>query len=316
MDEKKTPLVIVAGPTAVGKSDTAIALAKKINGAVISADSMQVYRGMDIGTAKITSEEMQGIPHYLIDILNPEEPFHVVLFQTLAKDAIQEILSSGRIPIVCGGTGFYIQALLYDIDFTETSADPALREELLTLAKEKGPEALHEMLTELDPSAAAKIHPHNIKRQIRAIEYCRLSGTPISEVNERERSKMSAYNEAYFYLTMDRKTLYERIDARVDQMMDHGLIEEVKRLHAAGYTREMVSMQGLGYKEMLLYLDGEIILEEAVYRIKRDSRHFAKRQMTWMNREKNVLFLRREAFSSTDALVESMCETLREKEII
>ncbi len=316
MDARKTPLVIIAGPTAVGKSATAIALAKKINGAVISADSMQVYRQMDIGTAKITPGEMQGIPHYLINILNPDEPFHVVLFQELAKRAIREITDAGLIPIVCGGTGFYIQALLYDVDFTETRSDPALRDELAALAQREGPDALHQLLSELDPSAAAKIHPHNIKRQIRAIEYCRLSGMPISELNERERSKSSAYNAAYFYLTMDRKTLYERINARVDQMMQKGLLDEVRRLHEAGFTRDMVSMQGLGYKELLLYLDGEITLDEAVYRIKRDSRHFAKRQLTWMNREKEILWVQKEQYRSTEDLVGFLCEKLQEKEII
>ncbi len=312
----KTPLVIVAGPTAVGKSAAAIALAKKINGAVISADSMQVYRQMDIGTAKITPEEMQGIPHYLINILDPEEPFHVVLFQELARQAVKEITDAGMIPIVCGGTGFYIQALLYDIDFTETKSDPSIREELEALAKKEGPEALHELLFRLDPAAAAKIHPHNIKRQIRAIEYCRLTGDPISELNERERAKASAYNAAYFCLTMARDALYERINQRVDQMMQNGLLEEVKRLRAAGYTRDMVSMQGLGYKELLGYLEGEITLEEAVYRIKRDSRHFAKRQLTWMNREKEILWIEKDKIPSTEALVEYMCEKLREKEII
>ncbi len=316
MDAKKPPLVIVAGPTAVGKSDAAITLAKKINGAVISADSMQVYRGMDIGTAKLSHEEMQGVPHYLIDILNPDEPFHVVLFQELAKNAIREITDAGQIPIVCGGTGFYIQALLYDIDFTETASDPALRDELEALAKKEGPEALHQMLSDLDPSAAAKIHPHNIKRTIRAIEYCRLSGTPISEVNERERLKPCAYNAAYFTLTMERRTLYERIDARVDQMMQNGLLDEVQRLHSAGFTRDMVSMQGLGYKELLSYLEGEITLEDAIYRIKRDSRHFAKRQLTWMNREKEIIWVEREAFRSTEELVGFMCEKMREKEIL
>ncbi|MBQ6442716.1 MAG: tRNA (adenosine(37)-N6)-dimethylallyltransferase MiaA [Lachnospiraceae bacterium] len=316
MDEQKAPLVIIAGPTAVGKSDAAVALAKKINGAVISADSMQVYRGMDIGTAKITPEEMQGVPHYLIDILDPDEPFHVVRFQELAQNAIREITTAGKIPILCGGTGFYIQALLYGIDFTETSTDPVLREELENLAKNKGSEALHAMLETMDPDAAAKIHPHNIKRQIRAIEFYRLSGQRISETNEKERQKPPAYHAAYFCLTMDRKRLYERIDARVDQMMEKGLLQEVTRLKEKGYQRDLVSMQGLGYKEILQYLDGECSLSEAVYKIKRDSRHFAKRQLTWMNREKDILWVPREAYPETKDVTSFLCRKLREKEII
>ena len=313
---KKDPLVIIAGPTAVGKSETAVALAEKIDGSIISADSMQVYHGMDIGTAKITEEEMRSIPHYLIDVLQPDEPFHVVRFQEMAERAIQEIREAGRIPIICGGTGFYIQALLYGIDFTETTADPALRQELEDLAKKEGPEALHEMLAQIDPMSAQQIHPHNIKRQIRAIEFYRHSGTPISEANARERQKPPSYNAAYFCLTMDRTTLYARIDLRVDQMIEKGLLDEVKHLHDLGYEKDMVSMQGLGYKEILLYLDGEIPFEEAVYRIKRDSRHFAKRQLTWMNREKEVLWIKREDYPKTEDVVQFIIKKLKEKEIL
>lgn len=316
MTEKKDPLVIIAGPTAVGKSDAAIALAKKINGAVISADSMQVYQGMDIGTAKITQDEMQGVPHYLIDVLKPDEPFHVVCFQEMAKKAVHKIQKAGMIPIICGGTGFYIQALLYGIDFTETSSDPTLRQELEEIAKKDGPEALHEMLKEVDPVSAETIHPHNVKRQIRAIEFYRLSGTPISASNALERQKPPAYNAAYFCLTMDRQTLYARIDKRVDLMIEKGLLDEVKRLYDAGYTKEMVSMQGLGYKEILLHLEGELSFEEAVYRIKRDSRHFAKRQLTWMNREKDILWIKQEDYPKTEDVVQYMIEKLVEKEIL
>lgn len=314
---KKRPLIILTGPTAVGKTAASIGLAKAVGGEIISADSMQVYRQMDIGSAKITKEEMQGIPHYLVDVLDPEEAFNVVRFQELAKEAMEEIFRNGHIPIVVGGTGFYIQALLYDIDFTENDSDLSFREELEKKAREEGAESLHALLEKADPQAAAQIHPHNVKRVIRALEFNRKTGQKISEHNERERQKESPYNFAYFVLTDDRKALYERIDRRVDKMMEQGLLEEVRRLKDRGLPGDSVSMQGLGYKELFAYLEGEYSLEEAVRIIKRDTRHFAKRQLTWFRRERDVVWIdRQETGQDEQKILDSMLSVLREKQIV
>ena len=274
----KQPLIVLTGPTAVGKTSLSISLAKAVNGEIISADSMQVYKKMDIGSAKIRSEEMQGIPHYLVDVLEPEEEFHIVKFQQMAKKAMEDIYSRGKIPILVGGTGFYIQAVTKDIDFTEAQQENDYRKELEALAEEKGGEHLHEMLRKVDPVSADAIHAHNVKRVIRALEFYNQNGSPISAHNEEQKQHESPYNLAYFVLNMPRELLYERIDLRVDQMMKEGLLEEVSRLKEEGCHRGMVSMQGLGYKEILAYLDGEYPLEEAVRVLKRDTRHFAKRQ--------------------------------------
>ena len=295
---KKKPMIILTGPTAVGKTDLSIQLAKAMNGEIISADSMQVYRHMDIGSAKVTPEEMDGVPHHLIDVLEPEEEFNVVVFQKLAKEALTGIYERGHIPIIVGGTGFYIQALLYDIDFTENDGDTAIRRELEKLAQTQGAGCLHQMLQEIDPESAAAIHQNNVKRVIRAIEFYRQTGKKISLHNEQEREKQSPYQFLYYVLDTDRKTLYERIDRRVDLMMERGLVDEVKHLADMGCTRDMVSMQGLGYKEILDYLSGEIPLEEAVYILKRDTRHFAKRQITWFKRERDVRWLELEQFQN------------------
>ncbi len=297
-ENKKKPMIILTGPTAVGKTDLSIQLAKAIGGEIISADSMQVYRHMDIGSAKVTPEEMDGVPHHLIDVLEPEEEFNVVVFQKLAKEALTGIYERGHIPIIVGGTGFYIQALLYDIDFTENDGDTAIRRELEKLAQTQGAVCLHQMLQEIDPESAAAIHQNNVKRVIRAIEFYRQTGKKISLHNEQEREKQSPYQFLYYVLDTDRKTLYERIDRRVDRMMEHGLVDEVKHLADMGCTRDMVSMQGLGYKEILDYLSGEITLEEAVYILKRDTRHFAKRQITWFKRERDVRWLELEQFQN------------------
>lgn len=312
----KKPMIILTGPTAVGKTALSIDLAKAINGAIISADSMQVYRHMDIGSAKITKEEMQDIPHYLIDVLEPQEEFHVVKFVELAKAALDEIYANGQIPIVTGGTGFYIQALLYDIDFTDQECDEAYRESLAQIAKEKGADVLHEMLREVDPKSAEAIHANNVKRVIRALEFYHLSGQRISEHNETEREKTSPYQFAYFVLTDDRAHLYERIEKRVDLMMKQGLLDEVKKLKAMGYHRDMVSMQGLGYKEILDALDGKITLDEAVLKIKKETRHFAKRQLTWFKRERDVIWFDKEKYDyRDDAILRDMIQILKEKEI-
>lgn len=302
----KQPLIVLTGPTAVGKTSLSIKLAKAIGGEIISADSMQVYRRMDIGSAKVTPEEMEGIPHHLIDVLEPDQEFNVVTFQRLAKEALKEIYSHGHIPIIAGGTGFYIQALLYDIDFKENDEESPVRRELEELAAREGeraPALLHGMLKEVDPEAAAQIHANNIKRVIRAIEYFRQTGEKISLHNEAERQKESPYNFLYYVVNTDRPLLYERIDRRVDQMMEHGLVDEVKMLKAMGCHRGQTSMQGLGYKEILDYLDGTCTLEEAVYILKRDTRHFAKRQLTWFKRERDVRWLNLPEYHNDSSLV-------------
>lgn len=313
----KEPLLILTGPTAVGKTALSIELAKRVGGEIISADSMQVYRHMDVGSAKVTKEEMDGVTHHLIDVLDPSEDFNVVLFQRLAKAAIAEIRSRNRIPVIVGGTGFYIQAVLYDIDFTETDENTAYREELEALADREGPGVLHEMLRQVDPESAAAIHENNIKRVIRALEFNRQTGQKISEHNEKERRKESPYNFLYYVVNTDRSLLYERIDRRVDQMMEIGLLEEVRKLKSMGLTRDMVSMQGLGYKEMLDYLDGNLTLEEAVYILKRDTRHFAKRQLTWFKRERDVRWLNLPEFSDDrEAVLDTILQECREKKIL
>lgn len=313
----KRPLIILTGPTAVGKTELSIRLARLVQGSVISADSMQVYRHMDIGSAKIKQSEMQEIPHYLIDILEPTEEFHVVQFQQYAKKCLQEIYTQGRIPMIVGGTGFYIQALLYDIDFTKEQEDSAYRGTLMQTAKEQGAHVLHQMLAKADPKAAAEIHENNIKRVIRALEFYHLSGRKISEHNEQERQKESPYQFAYFVLNDDREKLYERINYRVDQMLAEGLVDEVLKLQKLGCRKEMVSMQGLGYKEILNYLEGSCSLEDSVYQIKRDTRHFAKRQLTWFRRERDVVWVNKPEFSyDNDKILNYMQEILRQKGII
>lgn len=292
----KKPLIILTGPTAVGKTKLSIELAKTVNGEIISADSMQVYKHMDIGSAKIKKEEMCGVPHYLIDVLEPDEEFHVVRFQEMAKQAMEEIYAKGKVPILTGGTGFYIQAVVKDIDFSKESEKPPVRKELEKLAEEKGCKYLHEKLQQVDPKSAEKIHANNVKRVIRALEYFELTGKPISLHNEEEAAKESPYNVAYFVLNDVRERLYERIDARVDAMLQEGLVEEVSGLAKKGYTKDMVSMQGLGYKEILSYLDGSYTFDEAVYILKRDTRHFAKRQLTWFKREKDIIWVNKQDF--------------------
>ncbi|MGN0158034.1 MAG: tRNA (adenosine(37)-N6)-dimethylallyltransferase MiaA [Brotaphodocola sp.] len=292
----KRPLIILTGPTAVGKTALSIELAKAVGGEIISADSMQVYRHMNIGSAKVTNEEMRNVPHHLIDVLDPDEEFNVTRFQTMAKEAMDGIYARGHIPILVGGTGFYIQALVYDIDFKENDDNSVIREELEQLGEEKGNEYLHDMLRAIDPKSAEIIHMNNRKRVIRAIEYYRMTGQRISEHNQEEREKTSPYDFYYYVLTCDRKLLYERIDQRVDLMLNMGLVEEVRNLKRMGCRRGMVSMQGLGYKEILDYLDGIYTLEEAVYILKRDTRHFAKRQLTWFKRERDVRWLELEVF--------------------
>ncbi|MBQ7506756.1 MAG: tRNA (adenosine(37)-N6)-dimethylallyltransferase MiaA [Lachnospiraceae bacterium] len=309
--KKTTPLIILAGPTAVGKSAHSVELSRRIGGSVISADSMQVYRGMDIGSAKIKPIETKGIPHYLIDILDPVEDFHVVKFQALAKEAMAEIAKNGRIPVLCGGTGFYIQALLYNIDFTTQEKDEALRNQLLEFARKEGNEALHQRLFSIDPEAAYAIPVNNVKRVIRAIEFYEASnGRRISEHNRNERAKPPAYPVLYLVLNEPRERLYQKIDERVEHMLQEGLVEEVRTLLESGVSMQTTAMQGLGYKETAAYLNGELTLEEAVRRIKRDSRHFAKRQLTWFKREPLARWIQKETYSYDENAVADQIEAL------
>lgn len=314
MSQKK-PLIILTGPTAVGKTALSIELAKAVNGEMISADSMQVYRMLDIGTAKIKPEEMEGIRHYLIDVLEPTEDFNVFHFQQMAKAALEEIYAKGKIPIVVGGTGFYIQALLYDITFEETEESP-YRKKLEQYAKINGAHALHEQLKDIDPVSYQEIHENNVKRVIRALEFYHDTGYPISTHNALEREKESPYNFAYFVLNDDRQKLYNRIEYRIDQMLEDGLVKEVQSALAYGCTKEMVSMQGLGYKEIIPYLEGNCSLEDAVYILKRDTRHFAKRQLTWFRRERDVIWVDKTEQTTTEDQLAYMLKQLQTRQII
>ena len=310
-------LIVLTGPTAVGKTELSINLAKAVNGEIISADSIQVYKGMDIGSAKITPDEMQGINHYLIDILEPAEEFNIHLFKTLTLKAMDEIYAKDKIPIIVGGTGFYIQSVIYDIDFCDTEADNSYRESLETLAKNKGNLYLHEMLRKVDNKSADAIHPNNVKRVIRALEYYNQTGQPISEHNIVQKNNSSPYNFAYFVLNDKRELLYERINKRVDTMFENGLIQEVKELLNSGCNKDMVSMQGIGYKEVVEYLEGKLSLDETKELIKKNTRHFAKRQLTWFRREKEVNMININEFNYDKQLIlENILNILKEKDIV
>lgn len=310
----KKPIVIISGPTAVGKSELSIALAKRTGGEVISADSMQVYRGMDIGTAKLTGEEMGGVKHHLIDILEPTEDFNVVRFKELTGAAMREIYGRGGLPVLTGGTGFYIQSVLYDIDFKEHGNNQ--RRELEEFAEKYGGESLYRILEEEDPLTAKTIHQNNIKKVIRAIEFHRETGIPLALHNEEQKRRESPYNFAYFVLTCDRQKLYERIDRRVELMMEQGLLEEVKELKNRGLSKDYTSMAGLGYRQLLSYLDGECSLSEAVDLIKKETRHFAKRQLTWFRREKDVILLDKDELPKMEQQLEFIEEHLLKRGII
>jgi len=315
-NEDKKPLIIIAGATAVGKTELSVELAKTIGGEIISADSMQVYRGMDIGTAKITRNEMKDVPHYMIDILDPNEDFNVYEFQRFAKEYLQTIYHNDHIPILVGGTGFYIQSLLYDIDFSSEENDKQYRNELELLAEEKGNSYLHDLLKEVDFSAAEQIHPNNRKRVIRALEFFHETGTRISTHNEEQSQKESPYNYVYFVLNRNRDTIYKRINKRVDKMFEDGLIREVSHLLESGTNEDALSMQGLGYKEVIPYLKGMCSLEEAKELLKQNTRHFAKRQITWFKREKDTIWLSYEDFDNTQKMLENIVKIIKEKKIV
>ncbi len=309
-------LVVLTGPTAVGKTSLSINLAKAINGEIISADCMQVYKRMDIGTAKIMPEEMDGVAHHLIDVIEPTEDFYVVRFKEMVLNAMEDIYAKGKIPIICGGTGFYIQAILYDIQFTEQEIDKDYRDYLENYAVENGPEALHAMLAEVDLESAESIPAANKKRVIRALEYYRQTGEKFSVHNKRERQRVSPYNFAYFVLNDDREKLYNRINKRVDIMYESGLVDEVKQLLLEGCKPGMTSMDGIGYKEIISYLEGEYNLDTALELIKKNSRNYAKRQLTWFRHEREVVWLDKETLSTEEQLLEEMLRVLNEKGII
>ncbi|MBR2738924.1 MAG: tRNA (adenosine(37)-N6)-dimethylallyltransferase MiaA [Lachnospiraceae bacterium] len=308
--QEKKKLIVLTGPTAVGKTELSVRLAKKLDAEIVSCDSVQVYRGMDIGSAKVTPEEMQGVPHHLIDVLDPSEDFDLYRFQAMARAAVADIHARGKIPILSGGTGFYIQSVIYDVDLTENGEDPAVRARLKEIADREGPEALHAMLREADPASAEAIHPNNVRKVIRALEFLELSGTPISEHNARERQSESPYDLSYFVLNRPRSELYGRIDRRVDLMMEAGLEEEVRGLLAAGVPRGGTAMQAIGYKEIAAYLDGSCTRDEAVGRIKTASRHYAKRQLTWFRRERNVQWIELSEHPDPDELTAYLLERI------
>lgn len=311
----KKPLIVIGGPTACGKTGFSIKLAKEIGGEIISADSMQVYRYMDIGTAKVTPEEADGVPHYLIDEFDPDEEYNVMLFQQKAKAYMEQIWAKGKVPILVGGTGFYINALLYDNDFTETDNDTSYREECYRLAQEQGPEVLYERLKEIDPEYASIMHANNVKRVTRALEYHYLTGQKFSEHNAEQKEKETPYDAAVIILSMDREKLYERIELRIDIMMEQGLLEEVKGLLDKGYTPDLVSMQGIGYKEFIPYFNGECTLEEAVTQLKTNTRRFAKRQLTWFRRQIEGLWVDMSSSTGEEAM-EEVLDYLKQQKVL
>jgi tRNA dimethylallyltransferase len=299
-------LIVLTGPTAVGKTSLSIALAKAVDGEIISADSMQVYKYMNIGTAKITEEEKCGIPHFLIDELEPDEEFNVTIFKNKVMGYIKDIKSRGKVPIIVGGTGFYIQSVIYDINFNEYGDDSNVRKKYEAMAETIGKSELHKKLALVDREYADSVSENNVKKVVRALTFFEMTGEKLSEHNKRERERRSPFDFAYFVLTMDRKKLYERIDKRVDLMFDMGLVDEVKALMAKGYDKSLVSMQGIGYKEVIDYLNGETSLEECIDIIKRDTRHFAKRQLTWFKREKVVTYIDKDEFDAEDKCLKEM----------
>jgi tRNA dimethylallyltransferase len=302
----KKNIVIIAGPTASGKSNIGIEVALRLNGEIISADSMQIYKYMDIGTAKLTKEEMREVPHYMIDVVYPHEEFSVACFRKKAGEYIDEITKRGKLPIVVGGTGLYINSLIYPLDFTETSEDKEYREFLKNLAEEKGKEYVHGLLADVDPRSFERLHPNDLKRVIRALEVYKNTGKTISEYQEAIREKNHEYKVAYIGLNMEREKLYERINVRVDKMFEAGLVEEVKKLKEMGYNKDMTSMKGIGYKEIFDYLDGLYTLEEVKEVIKQNTRRYAKRQLTWFRREKDIYWVNVDEFKDFNEIIENI----------
>ena len=313
--EEDKPLLILAGPTAVGKSDISVKVAKALGGECISADSIQVYKGLNIGSGKITEEEMEGVPHHLLDILNPEEDYDASAFQRMAREKVEEIYRRERLPILVGGTGFYIQAMLRDIDFKEE--DEAEKERLRSrLEKEmevRGSTALHEELKQVDSVSAEEIHPHNRQRIMRALEYFYLHKSPISKHNREEKEKEALYNSLFLVLNRNREDLYEGINARVEKMFQDGLVSEVEAFYKKGYTEHSPGFKGIGYREIFPYLRGECSLSECKALIQQNSRHYAKRQLTWFKREKETIFVEAENFQSREEEAEWIIEKCMSK---
>lgn len=301
----KIPLIVVAGPTASGKTSLAIDIAKTLDGEIVCADSMQIYKYMDIGTAKATRDEQAQCPHHLMDIVEPDCEFSVADYTELAHKTISDIVSRGKTPIMCGGTGLYIDSVVNDVEFGEFENDYTLRRELEVLAKKEGSQRLIDMLSEFDPLSAKKLHPNNLKRIIRAIEFYKVSGIPISEHQHMTKLKESRYSAVEFIIDRERCELYDRINRRVDIMMNEGLTDEVKMLMGRGYSPELNSMQGIGYKELIAYFDGKSTLDEAIDAIKQNSRRYAKRQLTWFRRNENIHWL------SPDNAVEEALNTIK-----
>lgn len=308
----KIPVLAVAGPTASGKSALALRLCEQLCGELISCDSMQIYRRMDIGTAKPMAEERARVPHHLIDICEPDEDFSVAAFTELADRAIRDISARGRLPVLCGGTGLYMDSLLGGVGFGTLEADPAYRAELADFAEKNGTEALHALLREADPESAAAIHPNNVKRVIRALEICRASGMTKTEWDKQALREESPYDACILALDYrNRDTLYERIDRRVDEMFAAGLEAEVRALRADGYlTPDSTAGGAIGYKELIGYLDGHMTYEEAVTSVKLATRHYAKRQLTWLRRNKAIRWLYPDDYENADALFAAACAAI------
>ncbi|MFL0196380.1 tRNA (adenosine(37)-N6)-dimethylallyltransferase MiaA [Clostridium sp. WILCCON 0269] len=296
-------LFILTGPTAVGKTDISIELAKNLNGEIISADSMQIYRYMNIGSAKITKEEMQGIHHHLIDVIEPDESFNVSKYKSLAQKTIEEVYNKNKFPMVVGGTGLYINSLIFNYNFTDAKVDIGYRNYLQNLAETQGKCHLHSLLKNVDSESYERLYPNDLKRIIRALEVYKLTGKTIGEFSDRANLYDIPYKIGYFVLNMNRNELYERINRRVDIMMEQGLIDEVKKLKSMGYTSDMQSMKGIGYKEVMGYLDGEISLDEAIYLIKKGSRNYAKRQLTWFRKDERAIWVNKDDFNSNKEIV-------------
>ncbi|WP_291648080.1 tRNA (adenosine(37)-N6)-dimethylallyltransferase MiaA [Clostridium sp.] len=296
----KDKILVIAGPTAVGKTDLSIKLAKELNGEIISTDSMQIYKYMDIGSAKITKEEMCGVPHHMIDVVDPSTPFSVADYKEMAQKCIEDIISRGKLPILTGGTGLYINALTCNMNFTEAENDLEYRKQLEELAETHGNEYIHNMLKEIDPISYKEIHYNNRKRVIRALEVYKLTKKPFSSFNAGEEFYNGPYDVSYYVLNMDREKLYNRINLRVDIMMDKGLLEECIKLKEMGYNSSVQSMQGIGYKEIFYYLENKISLNEAVEMIKQGSRNYAKRQLTWFRRDPRAIILDKDIFSEDE----------------
>ena len=303
-------LFILGGPTAVGKTEISIKLAQKLNGEIISADSMQIYKSMDVGSAKISKEEMRGVPHHLVDIIEPSEDFSVAEFKERAESAIEEITDSKKLPMLVGGTGFYINSLIYNYNFADTNKDEEYREYLTKLAESEGKEYVHSLLKDIDEESYNKLYPNDLKRVIRALEVYKVSGKPMSEFAAEQDILDIPYNVYYFVLNMDRQKLYSRINSRVDIMMENNLIDEVIKLKEMGYNADMQSMKGIGYKEVLYYLNGEISLNEAVEMIKQGSRNYAKRQLTWFRKDTRVNWVNKDDFDGDDEIVEYIASQL------